>query len=280
MAKPLRSRQFPGHPSLGHAFLGHSRTEHPRPRTRPLVTVSIATLLVPTLAFVSASIARPAGAQTRTANPAQSQNDPPRSDSSTAPEPAGETDGPSRPGRGGPSNGNKSNGSGRQGSPNRPLIERAETKVLRMVREHLPELRPMLKRLRADAPVQYRRAIVDLARSARRLETARRRDETLYEIEVEMLQAKTDVNLAVARLKVRDQQADRNALRQAVTRVHQVEQRRAEYEVELLEQRRKRVESQLGDARERLKAKRSDMESAVESKFETLLRRAGRGTND
>jgi len=204
-----------------------------------------------------------------------------QSGSPAASEPTGKAGKADRPARGGQSNGSARPGSStRPGSSNRSVAESTETKVWRMVREHLPELRPMLQRLQADAPAQYRRAIVDLARSARRLETASRRDQTLYEIEVEALQAKTDVNLAVARLKVRDRQADRNKLRQAVTRVHQAEQRRAEYEVELLEQRLKRVESQLAEARERLQSKRSDTESAVDSNFEMMLRRAGRGTKN
>lgn len=155
-------------------------------------------------------------------------------------------------------------------------LEQSEAVVLQLVRLHLPELRGMLERLRAEDPLQYRHAIDDLEKSARRLDTVRRRDEQLYEIEVRLLQAKTSVNLAIARLKIRDASADRQRLRDAITRLKHAEQQRAEYEVQILEQRLARIEQQLTEARLRSESKQADSVENIDTTYRNLLRRAGR----
>lgn len=151
-----------------------------------------------------------------------------------------------------------------------------EAKSLQLVETHLPELRPVLKRLRSKEPREYDRAIRDLAKSARKLELAKNRDERLYEIEVETLKAQNQVNLLTACLKVRDNQADRKRLREAAARLQQAQLVRARYDVELFRQRLERAQQQLDAAQGRLESKESDADEQLEKLYQVLLRKAGR----
>ena len=151
-----------------------------------------------------------------------------------------------------------------------------ETAALELVRAHLPRLKMLLERLRADHPRQYKQAINDLARSARRLEVAKNRDERLFEIEVETLKAQSAVNLLTAKLKVRDNGAERKQLRKAVERLHRSQITRAQYDVHSLQARLKRTEQQLKAAQDRLKTKRENSDQLTEKAYVGLLRKAGR----
>lgn len=156
--------------------------------------------------------------------------------------------------------------------PNR----QTEAKAIALVENHLPQLTPVLERLRTDQPRQYERAIRDLAKSARRLELAKNRDEPLFEIEVELLQAQNEVNLLLAKLKVRDSEADRKQLRQAVERLHNAQVLRSQYDVDLFRKRAEKIQQQLKAAQERLNAKQTDIDAQIESSYLGMLRKAGR----
>jgi hypothetical protein len=158
-----------------------------------------------------------------------------------------------------------------------PTVDREiEAKSLELVNAHLPELRGVLKRLRADKPREYDRAIRDLAKSARKLEQAKNRDEHLYDIEVESLKAQNQVNLLTATLKVRDRQSDRQRLREAAARLQQAQLARARYDVELYRQRLQRAQQQLDAAQGRLESRDSDPDQQLEKLYQVLLRKAGR----
>ena len=158
-----------------------------------------------------------------------------------------------------------------------PAVDReTEAKSLELVQTHLPELRAVLKRLKAGQPRQYDRAIRDLAKSARKLEQAKNRDERLYDIEVEFLKAQNQVNLLTAKLKVRDRQSDRKLLREAAGRLQQAQIARARYDVELYRQRLERTQKQLDAAQDRLEAKQTDTDQQLDKTYLSLLRKAGR----
>lgn len=157
--------------------------------------------------------------------------------------------------------------------------ESVEAAAIELVDRHLPELRGVLRRLKSDEPKQYRRAIADLARSARRLESAQRRDSELYEIELEHLQARTTLDLLSAKLKVRDSARDRRGLRQALARVHDAERKRAQYDVASLTAKLQRTQQQLDEARQRLSETQPTSETEFEAKYQSLLHRAGREPN-
>jgi hypothetical protein len=151
-----------------------------------------------------------------------------------------------------------------------------EATARRLVHEHLNELKAVLERLRGDYPQQYKRAIADLAKSARKLEAAKNRDERLFDIEVESLKAQTSLDLLTAKLKVRDNEADRKLLRQAVERLQRAQITRARYDVEALQTRLKRTEQQLKNAQQRLSSRQKGLNEQFEKTYAGILRKAGR----
>lgn len=157
-----------------------------------------------------------------------------------------------------------------------PLVDKeTESKALELVRAHLPELQEMLKRLRSQEPRQYDRAVRDLARSARRLEGAKSRDERLFDIEVKLLKAQSQVNLLTAKLKVRDSQPDRRRLRASLKRLNQLKIVRAQYDVKVFQERLERTEKLLDEAQERLATALHD-DTDLENTYLGLLDKAGR----
>lgn len=158
--------------------------------------------------------------------------------------------------------------------------ERRETEriVQQLVQAHLPELTKVLSQLRAVQPQEYDRVIKDLAKSARKLETAQNRDQQLFEIEVELLQAEHHASLLTARLKVRDSESDRKRLRDAAKRLQQAQIARAEYDVNAFRQRLARSQQQLESAVARLEARKNEAEDQLEKSYLSMLRKAGRDT--
>ncbi len=172
--------------------------------------------------------------------------------------------------------------SGKKPTPKSPIpVDRnTEAIAIELVETHLPELDDVLKRLRGDRAREYDRAIRDLARSARKLELLKNRDERLYEIELELLKAQHQVNLLMAKLKVRDSQSDRGLLRTAARRLQQAQLTRADYDVEQFRQRLEKAKQQLAAAETRLKAKQLDPENQLEKSYLGMLRKAGRELNE
>ena len=161
-----------------------------------------------------------------------------------------------------------------------PVDKETEAKVDALVDAHLSELKGLLKRLRNAQPQEYDRAIRDLAKSAKRLEVAKNRDERLYDIEVELLQARTQANLLTAKLKVRDNARDRKALRQAAQRLQRAEMDRADYDVQQSQARLERVKNQHDAAVKRLSAKKDDPDAQLLKSYNAMLRKAGRKPKD
>jgi membrane-associated HD superfamily phosphohydrolase len=146
----------------------------------------------------------------------------------------------------------------------------------KLVSSHLPSLKSVLERLREDQPREYDRAVRDLARSARKLDSAKSRDERLYELELELLQAQTDAALLTAKLKVRDNAADRRRLKNAAARLQQAQISRSEYDIAMYKQRLERTQQLLKAAEEKLAKKQQNREEAVEKSYSAMLRKAGR----
>ncbi|NNE00667.1 MAG: hypothetical protein HKN47_25405 [Pirellulaceae bacterium] len=154
--------------------------------------------------------------------------------------------------------------------------ERAATEL---VQTHLPELTKLLDRLKQDDQRQYNLAIRDLAKSARRLDMAKNRDQEFYEIEVELLKTQSSIKLLTAKLKVRDNQADRESLRQAAQRFQDAELAKARYNIRMLKERVERTEQLLATANKRLASIEDDRQSHLEKKYTGFLRSAGRHSN-
>tara|TARA_R110002049_G_scaffold2750_10_gene22420 strand:+ start:54637 stop:55407 length:771 start_codon:yes stop_codon:yes gene_type:complete len=157
-----------------------------------------------------------------------------------------------------------------------PSVDSAtEQRVQQMVRAHLPEIDQMLRRLRESSPDAYQRAVRDLAKSVRKLELAKKRDEALFEIEVQLLKARSNVNLLTAKLKLRDTDADRKSLRKAAEQLHRSEIAREEYEVKFLQERIEHNQRQLDTLKKRIAAQNSNAETLLSKNYVGYLRRAG-----
>lgn len=152
----------------------------------------------------------------------------------------------------------------------------SEAAVLLLVQSHLPQLAVMLDRLRDANPRQYDRAIRDLSRWVKRLESAKKRDPNLYGIEVDLLKAETNVDLLSAKLKVRDDPSDRNLLRNAVDQLHQAKTARVRYDVQLATDRLNRAKQQLQSASQKLQALEDSTEADRQHAYVGLLRKSGR----
>jgi hypothetical protein len=152
----------------------------------------------------------------------------------------------------------------------------AERVVQDLVQSHLPELANVLKQLRKVQPEAYERAIKDLFKAARKLELAEKRDQRLFEIEVELLQAEYQASLLMAKLKVRDSESGRQKLRDAAARLQQAQISRTEYDVDVLRRRLERAQKQLDSAVNRLESRKNDADAQLERSFQTMLRKAGR----
>ena len=151
-----------------------------------------------------------------------------------------------------------------------------ESIALKLVKDHLPQLRPILRNLRQGHPQAYQKALADLNKSAQRLESAKRRGTVLFKIELAVLQAKTEVDLLTAKLKVRDDSSDRKQLRKAIADLNHAELQQAEYNVQAAQNRLSQIEKQLQAAQRRLEEKQTQPDQQIEKSFRKSLRKAGR----
>ena len=158
----------------------------------------------------------------------------------------------------------------------RKFDQEQERGVLQMVHDHLPEIKVLLDQLREKEPRQYDAAIMNLAKSSRRLQAAQKRGEAAFELEVQVVQAQSAINLLVAKLKVRDNQADRAALRDATQRLELAEFSRAKHDVAQMRSRLDKLQEQLQVAEKRLGDKQSQRDENIERAFQIYLRKSGR----
>lgn len=174
---------------------------------------------------------------------------------------------------------NTDSSSATRGKPEIPekLDSDSEATVNRLVETHLPELKPLLQRLKKSEPAEYRKAVRDLARSARKLELAKGRSEQAFDVEVELLQAQTKVNLFAARLRIRDNPRDRKQLRTAVDRLQSAQLERAKLDVAALRDRLAKTQKQLELATQRLETKQKSLDEQTDKMYANLIRRAGLG---
>ena len=158
----------------------------------------------------------------------------------------------------------------------RKFDQEQERGVLQMVHDHLPEIKVLLDQLREKEPRQYDAAIMYLAKSSRRLQAAGKRVEASFELVVQVVQAQSAFNLLVAKLKVRDNQADRAALRDATQRLELAEFSRAKHDVAQMRSRLDKLQDQLQVAEKRLGEKQSQRDENIERAFQIYLRKSGR----
>ena len=158
----------------------------------------------------------------------------------------------------------------------RTIDKELEQGVLEMVDNHLPDIKVLLDQLRDKKPPQYDLAIRNLAKSSRRLQWAKKRGQEAFELEVHVLQAQSSINLLIAKLKLRDDKQDRQALRHATMQFEDATIARAKHEVTLLQSRLAKMQEQVSTAEKRLSEKQSKTDETIEKSFQTYLRKSGR----
>lgn len=158
----------------------------------------------------------------------------------------------------------------------RVVDKKLEREVLEMVDNHLPDIKVLLDQLRQKAPRQYDMAIRNLAKSARRLQTAKKRGEEAFELELQLIQAQSSINLLIAKLKVRDNKRDRDALMEATKKAELAEIAKSTHELATLQARLDRLKEQVAAAEKRLSQQTAELDDNIEKDFQTYLRKSGR----
>ena len=113
---------------------------------------------------------------------------------------------------------------------------------LALVRQHEPSLMDLLVKLRRERPREYRRAVNDLWRTARRLERVREREPERYEAEIKAWRASTQVQLCLARFVMHETEQARRELEEAVRREYDARLRLLKMDRDRLRKRYERLE--------------------------------------
>ena len=113
----------------------------------------------------------------------------------------------------------------------------ADSPGVQLTRQHLAELLPLLSHLRTHEPGQYEKAIRELDRAAKRLETQQRRGGEFYDMALRQWQSRGRIDLLKAKLRVRPSESDRERLLSEMRSLREVEVQRLRLEWEVLVQR-------------------------------------------
>ena len=117
---------------------------------------------------------------------------------------------------------------------------------LALAKQHLRELIPVLDHLRDHSPEQYEKALRDLDRAAKRLESIRRRDPRLYEISLREWQARGQIDLLKAKLRVKKSAASQQEMLQHLHALRDAEVQRIERQLELIDEREAAYKERIG----------------------------------
>ncbi len=149
------------------------------------------------------------------------------------------------------------------------LTTEQESRALAFVKRHQPALIELLLYLKENRRREYDRALAELYRTSQRLEQAKRRQPKRYRLELEAWKVQSQIQLLVARLVMSDDPHDRQTLREALRRQHQLR-------IELLELERRRLAERLDRIDATLESLRSKGEARLERSMQQLLRKARR----
>jgi hypothetical protein len=105
----------------------------------------------------------------------------------------------------------------------KPVSKAREQELLAFVSQHHPELAALLEQLKPMQAKAYRAAIADLDRQVRRLEQIRKRSPAHYETELPIWIARSRIRLLAARLSISDDSELRDALRDELRELRQLE---------------------------------------------------------
>lgn len=175
----------------------------------------------------------------------------------------GESDSP-KPQTTGKLSGNKANGKAKNRQPLAITPER-EAAVMTFVERNHAELSDLLAHLKENQPRQYEQAVKEIYRVTERLASVQERDPLLYELEVKVWTAQSQVQLLAARLKMGDTQEQRRQLREALAT--QIEARLA-----VLKHQRDASAQRLARMDEQIKKMEEGRETTIDRQLETLAK--------
>ncbi len=148
-------------------------------------------------------------------------------------------------------------------------IKAAET----LMSQHLPEVRDLVEVLRKRAPKEYEKAIRDLARSNKRLESLKKRDQILFNFEVELLRAQVQIDIATAHLLKQDKDSLRKELKRAIDERSRLRIAKLERQKELLVVRQGQTDKEIDQLTHQLEKQKSQLKDQTQKEFDQILRR-------
>jgi hypothetical protein len=131
---------------------------------------------------------------------------------------------------------------------------------MKLAQRYLSDLVPVLEHLRDHEPEQYDKAIRDLDRAAKRLETLQRRDAELHKLALREWQTRGRVDLLKARLRVRRTDADVRLLLTQMRSLRDIELKRLARERELLAEREAQMAQRAAQAQQVAERSRRQIE--------------------
>lgn len=148
-----------------------------------------------------------------------------------------------------------SNGSGRPRKEftvdskfkHKPLSEGLE-----LASAHLQELVPVLDQLKLNSSLQYEKAVRELDRASKRLNSIKRRDNKLYEISLREWKIRCQIDLLKAKLQVQKSAPDQERMFQRLKSLREIEIERVTRELSLLEIRAQAHTERIAQSRQML----------------------------
>jgi len=173
----------------------------------------------------------------------------------------------------------------------RPLAPSEDSPGFELAKKHLNELLPVLKHLKNHSPQQYEKAMRDLDRSAKRLDSIKNRDSKLFDISVREWKTRGHVDLLKAKVRIKKSDVDQKEILQQLQLLRDIELERLERELAILDERiaaneeRVRQTKQMIDRgtelRTKLNAQRLQLESeTIDENSYVYLRATSGNKND
>ena len=119
----------------------------------------------------------------------------------------------------------------------RPLAPSEDSPGFELAKKHLNELLPVLKHLKNHSPQQYEKAMRDLDRSAKRLDSIKNRDSKLFDISVREWRTRGHVDLLKAKVRIKKSDADQKEILQQLQLLRDIELERLERELAIVDER-------------------------------------------
>jgi len=136
----------------------------------------------------------------------------------------------------------------------------ADSPGVQLARRHLVDLLPLLSHLRTHEPAQYEKAIRELDRAAKRLESQQRRGDAFYDVALRQWQSRGRIDLLKAKLRVRPSDSDRKRLLAEMRLLREVEIQRLRLEFEVLSERQRMLAARVSQAESAALRAREQME--------------------